>query len=199
MAMRVAVLCSDPLLRDGLHSILARLSSVEPVETDGRLAAVSERARQGHVEAVVIPLEGLSAEDLGSLRSLKAATGVRLLGIAPGKTLPTSLVAVLDRVASRSAGAEGLRQALGATRQGSLEVREPTATYAVRPKLTKREAQVAQLVSKGMSNRRIAESLGIREQSVKNLVSVLMRKLQCENRVQVALHLTAPGAFTVRA
>jgi DNA-binding NarL/FixJ family response regulator len=50
-----------------------------------------------------------------------------------------------------------------------------------------------------MSNRRIAESLGIREQSVKNLVSVLMRKLHCENRVQVALQLTGQGAFTKSA
>jgi len=35
----------------------------------------------------------------------------------------------------------------------------------------------------------------LREQSVKNLVSVVMRKLDCENRVQVALKLVnAPVA-----
>jgi DNA-binding NarL/FixJ family response regulator len=40
-----------------------------------------------------------------------------------------------------------------------------------------------------MSNRRIAHVTGLREQSIKNLVSVVMRKLNCENRVQVALKL----------
>jgi DNA-binding NarL/FixJ family response regulator len=172
---------------------------VEPVETDGRLAAISGWVRQGRIEALVIPLEGLTPNEFSSLRSLKAATGVCLIGIAPGNTLPASIVEMLDRVASRSSGAEGLRQALNTSRQRSLAVREPAAAYVVRPRLTTREAQVAHLVSRGLSNRRIAESLGIREQSVKNLVSVLMRKLQCENRVQVALHLTSQGAFTVRA
>jgi DNA-binding NarL/FixJ family response regulator len=47
------------------------------------------------------------------------------------------------------------------------------------------------MVAKGLPNRRIAQSLGLREQSVKNLVSTVMRKLDCENRVQVALKLAA--------
>ena len=44
-----------------------------------------------------------------------------------------------------------------------------------------------------MPNRRISEVTALREQSVKNLVSVIMRKLNCENRVQVALKLTKGG------
>ncbi len=59
--------------------------------------------------------------------------------------------------------------------------------------LTRREFEVAQLVSKGMSNRKISQVTGLREQSIKNLVSVIMRKLHCENRVQVALKLTRVG------
>ena len=55
--------------------------------------------------------------------------------------------------------------------------------------MTKREYEVAALVAKGFSNRRVAEVTGLREQSIKNLVSVVMRKLKCENRVQVALRL----------
>ena len=53
--------------------------------------------------------------------------------------------------------------------------------------LTKREAEVAGLVAQGLNNRAISSSLKLQEQSVKNMVSAIMRKLQVENRTQVAL------------
>jgi DNA-binding NarL/FixJ family response regulator len=179
---------------------------ISVVSTDGRFASIAATARQGHVDCVVVPLNGFMPEDVGPLKALKDSTGVRLVGIAPGKTIPSSWAQILDKIASRSSGADGLRKALNATQfekpnaPATAAVREPAAVmYGMSPHLTRRELQVAQLVSQGMSNRRIAETLGIREQSVKNLVSMLMRKLRCENRVQVALHLTGQGAFTGRA
>ena len=45
------------------------------------------------------------------------------------------------------------------------------------------------MVAKGFTNAKIAESMALKEQSVKNLVSTVIRKLHCENRVQVALRL----------
>ena len=53
------------------------------------------------------------------------------------------------------------------------------------PSLTRRERQVVELIVKGMSNGEIAAATGLRERSVKNLVSIIMRKLHCEDRVQL--------------
>lgn len=53
-------------------------------------------------------------------------------------------------------------------------------------KLTKREFEVAQKVAVGWGNRLIGLDLQLQEQSVKNLVSSVMRKLRCDNRTQVA-------------
>lgn len=53
--------------------------------------------------------------------------------------------------------------------------------------LTDREGQVARLVAKGMSNRVIAERLGVTDTTVKKHVSAALLKLGCENRVQLAL------------
>lgn len=55
--------------------------------------------------------------------------------------------------------------------------------------LSPREYEVALLISKGFTNQKIAETMALKEQSVKNLVSTIIRKLHCENRVQVALQL----------
>lgn len=61
------------------------------------------------------------------------------------------------------------------------------APEPIGPRLTPREREIFELVGRGAPNRRISETLGIREQSVKNLVSTIMRKFGVENRVQLAL------------
>ena len=71
-----------------------------------------------------------------------------------------------------------------------VRVRERMTPYGMAQDLSPRELEVAQLVAKGLPNRRIATITGLQEQSVKNLVSTIMRKLRCENRVQVALCLS---------
>jgi DNA-binding NarL/FixJ family response regulator len=53
--------------------------------------------------------------------------------------------------------------------------------------LTPREQDIAVGVSKGFSNREIATAHKLAEQSVKNLVSAVMKKMKVANRVQVAL------------
>lgn len=54
------------------------------------------------------------------------------------------------------------------------------------PSLTKSEWKVAVLVATGMRNKAIAEYLNIQEQSVKNVVSGIFRKLHLRNRVSLA-------------
>lgn len=53
--------------------------------------------------------------------------------------------------------------------------------------VTARETAVLEAVARGQSNREIADRLGIKEQTVKNHVSVLMQKLQVRNRVRLAV------------
>jgi len=54
-------------------------------------------------------------------------------------------------------------------------------------KITRREEQILDLLREGLSNREIASSLGIQEQSVKNALAVLYQKFQVRNRTQLAL------------
>jgi DNA-binding NarL/FixJ family response regulator len=58
--------------------------------------------------------------------------------------------------------------------------------------LTSREHQVALAVSRGWRNRRIGESLGITERTVKKHVSNACRKLGVTSRLELAL---AVGAY----
>jgi two-component system, NarL family, nitrate/nitrite response regulator NarL len=52
--------------------------------------------------------------------------------------------------------------------------------------LTPREKEILQLVSKGLTNKLIADQLFISENTVKNHIKNLLQKLHLENRVQLA-------------
>jgi DNA-binding NarL/FixJ family response regulator len=56
--------------------------------------------------------------------------------------------------------------------------------------LTGRERQLLQLLGEGLSNREIAERLGLEVKTVKNYVSMLLAKLQLTNRTQAAVLAT---------
>jgi two-component system response regulator DevR len=53
--------------------------------------------------------------------------------------------------------------------------------------LTPKEEQVLGLVAQGLTNRQIAERLGVAEKTVKNYVSTLLAKLGAESRTQAAV------------
>lgn len=54
-------------------------------------------------------------------------------------------------------------------------------------RLSPREQDIVTFISQGLSNRDISQKMGISEQSVKNLVSRVLKKQGFRNRVQVAL------------
>jgi DNA-binding NarL/FixJ family response regulator len=61
------------------------------------------------------------------------------------------------------------------------------------PLLTRREIQIMQLVSTGLSNKEIGSRLSITEGTVKNHVHNALEKLQLENRIQAAAYVVRHG------
>ena len=54
-------------------------------------------------------------------------------------------------------------------------------------RITRREEELLGLVREGLSNREIADQLGVEEQTVKNALAVLFGKFSVRNRTQLAL------------
>jgi DNA-binding CsgD family transcriptional regulator len=184
--MRVGVLCNDPLVWDGLQCLLSGLPGGHMVSTATSASDVEHELKTGALDVVV-------AADLSSsksLLSLKRRFDFTAIVFSEDGGSPPGIDHVLDR----RLGFQGLRsvlEALGPARPSPASVKEPFAPFGLPRGLTPREREVARLVSTGMPNRSIALTLGIQEQSVKNLVSGVMRKLACENRTQLALQLSS--------
>ncbi|MFJ6699520.1 response regulator transcription factor [Streptomyces sp. NPDC091272] len=56
------------------------------------------------------------------------------------------------------------------------------------PALSPQEMRVLQLTSRGLSNRRIARELGLSEQTVKNYMSAVFRKIGVQSRTEAAYY-----------
>lgn len=67
----------------------------------------------------------------------------------------------------------------------------PKASPAEKPpvKLTRREEEIAALVARGLTNRRIAEELTLSQRTVDNHVSKILKKLGLRSREQVAARM----------
>ena len=72
-------------------------------------------------------------------------------------------------------------------------VRAAPAPASGGPALTRREIEILQLVSEGMSNKEIGTRLTITEGTVKNHVHNALEKLQLENRIQAAAYVVRQG------
>lgn len=92
-----------------------------------------------------------------------------------------------DVVAARPAVA---RHVLEAFRDASLfgEIGEDEATQQAFAPLSPREAEVLDAIAHGLTNKGVAEALSISEQTVKNHVTSILRKLAVNHRTQAVLH-----------
>jgi DNA-binding NarL/FixJ family response regulator len=69
---------------------------------------------------------------------------------------------------------------------------QPTAEITP-AQLSRREREVALLIAQGLPNRQIGAALAIKERTVEDHVSRLLRKLHLSNRAQVILWAIASG------
>ena len=59
--------------------------------------------------------------------------------------------------------------------------------------LSPREMQILQYVTRGLSNKEIASTLGISHQTVKNHMTAILHKLDVEDRTQAAVYALRHG------
>ena len=189
--MKIAVLSKEPLFLDALAGLLDRRGNFSVVAKEATAKELIQSAKRGNAQVLIVDHEGLQAQEGQFLLGARAIGDFLITLIIDGTSDILSPDAV-DTTISRKSGGDELMQKLLALEpllpQRAM-VRETKRAYRKGNSLTRREYEVAELVAKGYSNRKISEVSSLREQSVKNLVSVIMRKLQSENRTQVALKL----------
>lgn len=207
-ATRVLIVDDHPLFRRGLRQVLALAPQYQVVaEASAVYEAIhATEVHQPDIALVDIHLPGVTGIELARLlRRQRPRLAVVMLsaqddptwlveaarvGAAAyiAKTAPVdALLATLERVA---AGEQPLAQALLANPAVARQVlRELQAVPACTAEpLTMREIEVLDCMAQGLSNKEIADALFITEQTVKNHITTVLRKLQASDRLEAILN-----------
>jgi DNA-binding NarL/FixJ family response regulator len=193
--IKVALLTDDPLLRAGLSSLLAQVGSIDVVEGDG-------------TAEVALWDAGTNSDASKTLAKLAELRTIQMPVVAvvgdPAHTAP-AIAAGARGVVLRDQVGPGIHAALAAVRSGltvmdtqlanTLVPTQPIREHAPKGKgeLTERERQVVQLLSEGLSNKLIADRLGISDHTAKFHVNGVMMKLGASTRTEAVVEAMRRG------
>ncbi len=212
-AMRVLLVDDHALFRSGVAGLLRQQADFEVVGEAEDGAEALEKAKElmpdlilmdvympgmGGLEAtrrikealpyVRIVMLTVSEEDKDVFEAVKAgAQGYLLKKIEPEAFFRT-LRGVFRGEApiSRVTATKILREFARQAERSTAEARPPG-------KLSPREQEVLELLTKGATNKEIAASLGVSTNTVKNHLKNILEKLHLENRVQAAAYALREG------
>ena len=204
--IRVVFVDDQALVRAGLEALLKSLPGIELIRCAGDAQTLLNHIETDRPDVVIsdIRMPGLSGIALtAALRQKRNSTPVLLLTTFEDPSL---------FLQARKAGAQGfllkdtspeiLLQAILTLSQGGT-LFEPKATASFdnpapqAPKsaaelgLNAREIEILRLMAGGYANREIATALHLAEGTIKNYVSEIMAKLDCNDRTRAVLKAIA--------
>jgi len=190
--IKVALLTDDPLLRAGLSSLLAQNRSISIVEREGAEVALWDAG----VDA---------SKTLSRMNELRAIDMPVVAVVDNHAHVAPALAAGARGVVLRDQVGPGIHAALTAVRSGLTVMDTALASSLVpsqpmrsvdpkgRGELTERERQVVQLLSEGLSNKLIADRLGISDHTAKFHVNGVMMKLGASTRTEAVVEAMRRG------
>lgn len=194
--MRLAVCSKEPLFRECLASLLSNEGNFDIVAREAEPRSCLTASKDNRANIIVVDSGTISESELEFFMGARAYGDFAIAVVAYDDQVESIKNKQPDAVITRDMVGPNLFRVLRELGSQFIKgsgrtVRETRRRgYHADLDLTRREYEVSSLVAKGYSNRKIAQTTGLREQSVKNLVSLIMRKLKCDNRVQLALRLT---------
>ena len=207
--IRILIVDDHPVVRHGLRGMLNIKPGLEVVgeAEDGDEAILQARALEPDV--ILLDLILPRKDGLAVIEELKQEVHQAYILVLTSLTEDEKLIAALD------AGAQGcllkdsspteLVRAVRDVYEGELALHpaiarkllssseQPSETQTYYDSLTKREVEILQLLAQGLSNRQIAESMVISEQTVRSHVTHILEKLGLANRTQAALYALRQG------
>lgn len=197
-AVSLYVIDDHPLMRDAISTVLRRLrpgATVVELETVGAMeAAVLEH---GAPTLICLDLKLPDARGVSGVRELTqryAQVPLAVISGSPAEDFEELCVeSGADVYIEKSAGVTEIGAALRAllTADAGFEELE-----AVDEKLSKRQKQLLVMLDRGLSNREIAEELGISEHTVKVHLWRLFRRLNVKSRTQTLHYARTYGLLT---
>ena len=184
--MALYVIDDHPLMREAVVMLLRRLRPGANVVELDRLGGIESAVKQhGAPDLITLDLKLPDTTGTSGVHELKKRfpdTPLAVLSASPASDAEEQCVeAGADIYIEKSSGAMEIGNALRAllSADGQFEQLAPTDN-----KLSKRQKQLIVMLDRGLSNREIADELGISEHTVKVHLWRLFRRLGVKSRTQ---------------
>lgn len=219
---RIGLLIVDdhPLFRQGLKDVMSMETDIVVVAEVATGDDALRAARELHPEVVLMDINLPGMNGLQVTRQLKAdrmRTGVVMLtayddaeqvlhafragaaAYCPKDVAPGKLIEIVRHVAQghyvvndQLFDRDGIEAWM---EKGISQLTRPYLddTEDVFSPLSPREMEILQYVTRGLSNKQIAQALGISHQTVKNHMTAILHKLHVEDRTQAAVYALRHG------
>jgi DNA-binding NarL/FixJ family response regulator len=198
----VFLFCPDEVFRRGMAGVLGDDPELAVVGEAGSVADALARLPALRPDVAVLDLPGADvAEVHRRVRGLLPRTAVLVLqgpgGSAPpdgsAGNGPPAVVRKPMRGRTLVAAVHAVAAGMPPSSVGSVPHRRPDLGGDRLAVLTERERAVLRLIGEGLTNRQIADRMGLAEKTVKNYTSHLLAKLGLERRTQAAILATRLG------
>lgn len=197
MAARLLIVDDHPVVRAGLKAFLEMQDDLEIAGEAGTLAEARAVLGSTELDLVLLDLQLTDGNGLELLDDVAGAPGAPRVVVLTSFLDEDEVRAAMRRGASgyllKHAGPVALLDRVRAALRGELPLDPGAVAALARPsvdpfaELTPREREVLGAIGEGLSNRQIAERLGIREKTVKTHAGAVFAKLGVRDRVQAAL------------
>jgi len=207
--IRVLIVDDQAIVRKGICALLAEVEYIQVVGEAGDGQEAVTLAKDLNPDVVLMDLVMPGVDGIEAIRRITdRQEGARILVLtsfaSDDKVFPAIKAGALGYLLKDSEPAD-LLQAIQQVHRGEpslhpiiarkvlQEMQHPSKRPPTPAPLTDRELQVLRLLSKGLSNREIAERLVVTEATVRSHVSNTLSKLHLANRVQATLYALQEG------
>lgn len=193
--MTLYVIDDHPLMREAVVMLMRRIRPGANVVELDRIGGVEAAVKQhGDPDLITLDLklpDTTGASGVHELKKRFPGTPLAVLSASPASDAEEQCIeAGADIYIEKSSGAQEIGNALRAllSADGQFEELAPTDN-----KLSKRQKQLIVMLDRGLSNREIADELGISEHTVKVHLWRLFRRLGVKSRTQTIHYARTHG------
>jgi len=198
-AIRVVLADDHPLVRSGIRATLSDEADIDLVAEASDAHEVLELSNKTQADVILLDISMPGPSLAKTVAALKERCDSRILLLTAYNDDAYVRSAIRAGVAGyllKDEAAEALVDAIRTVHKGNVwfsrsivakmyEWRASEARSAELPELTNREKDVLEAIARGWNNSRIAESLGLAEQTVRNYASSIYDKLGLHSRAEV--------------
>jgi DNA-binding NarL/FixJ family response regulator len=215
-SVQVFILAENRLLREALTRILSKKSDIRVVGASAFSADVVEQISSAAPDVLLSDSAAVALSELRLVSEVRAAIpGLKVVMIGMDADPQTFLRAVRDGIVGFVLKDASAMEVAAAVRSVANDeaVCPPSlcltlfervanqssqpASFAIRHNLglTRREQQLVQMISRGLTNKEIASQLNLSEQTVKNHIHRMLRKVGATDRLGAVELCRMPGAI----